>query len=319
MVLDDGSMFHGFSFGFDKAVAGEVVFNTAMTGYPESLTDPSYAGDSGNLLTFQPVTKAFHSIPVAILFTIVTHDNRLRMNFLTLHEGRQAVLFDRERRHPVVSDQRISQNHQLPGIRRVGKTFGITGIDTRALTKKIREHGVMMGRIVIGTADKEGESGGEIPDYGSINYVDRVSCKDIVAYLPDGITTHYPVGFDNFQFSTFNSQLLKRVVLLDCGVKANIIRNLLKRNVVVIRVPWNYDFNHLEYDGLFLSNGPGDPNTSVYRSKHRLLWQATGFPCKCHRSVCPHPMPCGYSGQQHRKYWDRQGRSKGKARRIPND
>ena len=80
--------------------------------------------------------------------------------------------------------------------------------------------------------------------------MDRVSCKDIVAYLPDGITTHYPVGFDNFQFSTFNSQLLKRVVLLDCGVKANIIRNLLKRNVVVIRVPWNYDFNHLEYDGL---------------------------------------------------------------------
>lgn len=70
-----------------------------------------------------------------------------------------------------------------------------------------------------------------------------------------------PVGFDNFQFSTFNSQLLKRVVLLDCGVKANIIRNLLKRNVAVIRVPWNYDFNHLEYDGLFLSNGPGDPNT----------------------------------------------------------
>ena len=85
------------------------------------------AGDSGNLLTFQPVTKAFHSIPVAILFAIVTHDNRLRMNFLTLHEGRQAVLFDRERRHPVISDQRISQNHQLPGIRRVGKTFGITG------------------------------------------------------------------------------------------------------------------------------------------------------------------------------------------------
>ena len=85
------------------------------------------AGNSGNLLTFQPITKAFHSIPVAILFTIVTHDNRLRMNFLTLHKGRQAVLFDRERRHPVISNQRISQNHQLPGIRRVGKTFGITG------------------------------------------------------------------------------------------------------------------------------------------------------------------------------------------------
>ena len=145
---------------------------------------------------------------------------------------------------------------------------GITGIDTRALTKKIREHGVMMGRIVIGTADNEGESGkvkgeseGEMPDYGSINYVDRVSCKEIIVYLPDGTEMSFPVDTDNFQLSTFNFQLLKRVVLLDCGVKANIIRSLLKRNVAVIRVPWNYDFNQLEYDGLFLSNGPGDPDT----------------------------------------------------------
>ena len=84
-------------------------------------------GDSGDHLTLQPVAKALDSIPMAIFFAIVTHDNRLCMDFLTLHEGRQAVLFDRERRHPIVSDQRIGQNHQLPGIRRIGKAFGITG------------------------------------------------------------------------------------------------------------------------------------------------------------------------------------------------
>ena len=251
MVLDDGSMFHGFSFGFDKAVAGEVVFNTAMTGYPESLTDPSYAGQL-MVLTY-PLVGNYGVPPFSI------------------EENGLPTFMESEKIHAeaiIVSDYSEEYSHwnaveSLGDWLKREKIPGITGIDTRALTKKIREHGVMMGRIVIGTADKEGESGGEIPDYGSINYVDRVSCKDIVAYLPDGITTHYPVGFDNFQFSTFNSQLLKRVVLLDCGVKANIIRNLLKRNVVVIRVPWNYDFNHLEYDGLFLSNGPGDPNTCM--------------------------------------------------------
>ena len=246
MVLDDGSMFHGFSFGFDKAVAGEVVFNTAMTGYPESLTDPSYAGQL-MVLTY-PLVGNYGVPPFSI------------------EENGLPTFMESEKIHAeaiIVSDYSEEYSHwnaveSLGDWLKREKIPGITGIDTRALTKKIREHGVMMGRIVIGTADKEGESGGEIPDYGSINYVDRVSCKDIVAY---GITTHYPVGFDNFQFSTFTSQLLKRVVLLDCGVKANIIRNLLKRNVAVIRVPWNYDFNHLEYDGLFLSNGPGDPNT----------------------------------------------------------
>ena len=130
----------------------------------------------------------------------------------------------------------------------------------------------MMGRIVISDADNEVESGkvkdeSEMPDYGSINYVDRVSCKDIIVYRPDGTSTTYPIGSDNFQLSPFNSQL-KRVVLLDCGVKANIIRCLLKRNVTVVRVPWDYDFNTLEYDGLFISNGPGDPDTCDVAVQH---------------------------------------------------
>jgi carbamoyl-phosphate synthase small subunit len=110
----------------------------------------------------------------------------------------------------------------------------------------LREHGVMMGRIVFddeiepGEEDKPAAGPGK-QDYEGVNFVDRVSCKEVIRYN-EGAGR-------------------KKVVLVDCGVKTNIIRCLLKRDVEVIRVPWNYDFNHLEFDGLFISNGPGDPDT----------------------------------------------------------
>ena len=236
-------------------MTGEVVFNTAMTGYPESLTDPSYAGQL-MVLTYPLVGN--YGVPP---FSIEENGLPTYMESEKIHA--EAI---------IVSDYSEEYSH-WNAVESLGDWLkremipGITGIDTRALTKKIREHGVMMGRIVIGGAGEtdngqltiDNEEG--MPDYGSINYVDRVSCKDIIVYQPDGTSQTYPLSeVDNCQLSIANSQL-KRVVLLDCGVKANIIRNLLKRNVAVIRVPWNYDFNHLEYDGLFLSNGPGDPDT----------------------------------------------------------
>ncbi|MCD7849666.1 MAG: glutamine-hydrolyzing carbamoyl-phosphate synthase small subunit [Parabacteroides sp.] len=243
LVLDDGSEFHGFSFGFDKAVAGEVVFNTAMTGYPESLTDPSYAGQL-MALTYPLVGN--YGVPP---FSIEENDLPTFMESEKIHA--EAI---------IVSDYSEEYSH-WNAVESLGDWLkremipGITGIDTRALTKKIREHGVMMGRILIDdeTGMKYGGIAGlnmqpgslhvpfEMPDYGSINYVDRVSCKEIITYG--------------------EGEGKKRVVLLDCGVKANIIRCLLKRNVTVVRVPWNYDFSTLDYDGLFISNGPGDPDT----------------------------------------------------------
>ncbi|KAA6326235.1 Carbamoyl-phosphate synthase small chain, partial [termite gut metagenome] len=114
---------------------------------------------------------------------------------------------------------------------------GITGIDTRELTKVLREHGVMSGRIVFDDTPEEAK---EIPPYEGINYVDKVSCKEVIYYHRGG---------------------KKKVVLVDCGVKTNIIRCFLKRDVEVIRVPWDYDFNNMLFDGLFISNGPGDPDT----------------------------------------------------------
>ena len=89
----------------------------------------------------------------------------------------------------------------------------------------------------------------EAEEYGSVNWVEQVSCKEVITYKADSI------------LSPLTSHLspLKRVVLVDCGVKANIIRCLIKRGIEVVRVPWDYDFNQLEFDGLFLANGPGDP------------------------------------------------------------
>ncbi len=97
----------------------------------------------------------------------------------------------------------------------------------------------------------------EFPSYSDINYVDQVSCKEIIHYFPSGTSSHSAA---NSSFFIPHSSL-KKVVLVDCGVKTNIIRCLLKRNVEVIRVPWDYDYNGLKFDGLFISNGPGDPDT----------------------------------------------------------
>ena len=121
---------------------------------------------------------------------------------------------------------------------------GITGIDTRELTKELREHGVMMGRIAF---DDESD---EMPEasYADVNYVDKVSSKEVIRYN-EGTGK-------------------KKVLLVDCGVKHNIIRCLLKRDVEVIRVPWDYDYTGMEFDGLFISNGPGDPDTCDAAVQH---------------------------------------------------
>ncbi len=246
LILDDGTAFRGLSFGCERAVAGEVVFNTAMTGYPESLTDPSYAGQL-MVLTYPLVGN--YGVPPR---TFAANGISTFMESEKIHA--EAI---------IVSDYSHEHSH-WNAVESLGSWLkdegipGIYGIDTRALTKKLREHGVMMGRIVIGDGQKEADNGA-FPEYGAINYVDRVSCKEVICYSPDGKAQSYAVeGFGNEEMP---KRCGKNVVLLDCGVKHNIIRSLLKRSVNVVRVPWNYDFNALEYDGLFLSNGPGDPDT----------------------------------------------------------
>ena len=232
LLLDDGTVFHGKSFGFEKPVAGEVVFNTAMTGYPESLTDPSYAGQ---LMTLTYPLVGNYGVPP-----------------FTLEPDGLATFMESEHIHAeaiIVSDYSENYSH-WNAVESLGDWLkreqipGITGIDTRELTKVLREHGVMMGRIAF---DDESD---EMPEasYADVNYVDKVSCKEVIRY--NGGTGK------------------KKVLLVDCGVKHNIIRCLLKRDVEVIRVPWDYDYTGMEFDGLFISNGPGDPDTCDAAVQH---------------------------------------------------
>lgn len=230
LILDDGSQFCGWSFGNDADTTGEVVFNTAMTGYPESLTDPSYAGQI--LVTTYPLIGNY-GVP----------DTGLGDNGLPL-------FMESDRIHAkalIVADYSENYSHwnakeSLASWLKREKIPAITGIDTRRLTKVLREHGVMMGRIETFPRPLPAMEGCNNlqEDYGSVNWVEKVSCKDVITYQPEGEKKY-------------------RVVLVDCGVKANIIRCLIKRGIEVIRVPWDYDFNKLEFDGLFLANGPGDP------------------------------------------------------------
>ncbi len=223
LVLDDGSRFQGKSFGYDAPVAGEVVFNTAMMGYPESLTDPSYAGQM--LVMTYPLVGNYGVPP----FTFASNG---LPNFMESGKIHVSAL--------IVSDYSEEYSHwnaveSLASWLKREHVTGITGIDTRELTKILREHGVMMGKIIF---DDDPDN---IPEaqYEGVNFVDQVSCKEII---------HYNEGAG------------KKVVLVDCGVKANIIRCLINRGVEVIRVPWNYDYTSMEFDGLFLANGPGDPD-----------------------------------------------------------
>ena len=226
LILEDGSQFVGWSFGFDTNTIGEVVFNTAMTGYPESLTDPSYAGQI--LVTTYPLIGNY-GVP----------DTGLGDNGLPLFMESDKI----HAKALIVADYSETYSHwnareSLASWLKREKIPAITGIDTRRLTKVLRESGVMMGKIVIGSL--ENPENPDHPNYSSVNWVEKVSCKEVITYQPQGEKKH-------------------RVVLVDCGVKANIIRCLIKRGIEVVRVPWDYDFNQLAFDGLFLANGPGDP------------------------------------------------------------
>lgn len=232
LILDDGSLFNGWSFGYERNVSGEVVFNTAMTGYPESLSDPSYAGQI--LVTTYPLIGNY-GVP-----STETGGNGIPRFLESEHIHVSAL---------IVADYSNTYSHwnaheSLASWLKRGHIPGLTGFDTRRLTMKLREKGVMIGRIVIeGIADTS-----VAEQYGAVNWVERVSCQEVITYR---------VASPRY-----------RVVLVDCGVKANIIRCLLQRDIEVIRVPWDYDFNKLDFDGLFLANGPGDPDLCKKTVEH---------------------------------------------------
>jgi carbamoyl-phosphate synthase small subunit len=233
LILSDGTIFEGQAFGAPVDSDGEVVFNTGMVGYPESLTDPSYRGQ---ILVFTYPLIGNYGVP---------SEEMNEWNFSKLLESENvhvrgvicAQVSEEYSHH--AAKQSLDEwlkKHNIPGI---------TGVDTRALTKKLREHGVMLGRMTY-----EGDKGDKgIEDPNLLNLVGEVSCTEPVTYDPSPASGNLPDTLT--------------VIAYDCGMKRNIIRSFLKRGVRVVRVPWDYDLDAYkgEYDGVFISNGPGDPKT----------------------------------------------------------
>lgn len=230
LTLENGARFEGLSFGYEKPCSGEVVFNTAMTGYPESLTDPSYKGQI--LVATYPILGSY-----GVPSESVCKDENLSQYFESSQIHCEAIICQDYSHVPShwQAERTLSQwlkDEKLPGL---------YGIDTRALTKTLREHGSMLGKITF-----EGGEDIDFHDPNKENLIAAVSTPEV---------------------RTFGSGE-KTVVLVDCGTKYNIIRCLVRRGVKVILVPWDYDFNTIDFDGLFISNGPGSPEFAKATVSH---------------------------------------------------
>ncbi len=222
LVLENGFSFDGYSFGYDKPVNGEVVFNTGMVGYPQTLTDPSYK-EQILCLTYPLIGN--YGVP-----------GKKTKNGLIEHFESEKIQI----KALLVSDYSFEYNHydsvkSLQQWLKEEKIPAITGINTRELTQVLREKGVMLGKIVINGKGKNQK----LSDPNKKNLVEKVS-SDKVQEFGSGSKT---------------------IAVVDCGAKNNIIRSLIQRNVKVLRIPWNYDLfeKNESFDALFFSNGPGDP------------------------------------------------------------
>lgn len=213
LVLETGESFQGRSpVVFEDTCFGEVVFNTGMVGYVESLTDPSYAGQ---ILVFTyPLIGNYGVSPESSWESKKIQVKGVIMSELApFHSNHEATL-------------------SLPDWLKQESIPYLVGVDTRALTKRLRMQGVIPGAIT-----NSGEHTQTFENFSDINWVEKVSIKEPITY----------------------GEGEKLIIVIDCGIKENIIRSLLEFPIRIKRVPHNYDFTNEPYDGVFISNGPGDP------------------------------------------------------------
>lgn len=277
LILKEGSHFLGKFFGYKKEVSGEIVFNTGMVGYPETMTDPSYAG--------QIVVFTYPLIGNYGIFSNQKKDN-LFLNFEARKIFLKAII--------VSSFERFHHGKAVQSLEEwmiSQKIVGIEAIDTRELTKKLRTKGSQLAHISF-----QKKTSKKFLDPNKENLVAEVSIKEPILF---------PAG-------------KKKVLLLDTGCKHNIIRSLLKRNLSVLWVPYNYDFHNEKYDALMLGNGPGDPSKlpqlvegvkkAIKKEKpifgiclgHQIISQAAG--AKTYKMPFGHRsqnQPCLEVGSQH--------------------
>lgn len=234
LVLEDGSYFAGYGFGATRKVSGEVVFSTSMVGYPESLTDPSY---HGQILTLTyPLIGNYGVPPFEVEMGVPRYfeSESIKVTGLIVHELCRKP-------HHWASTKTLEEWLEQENVP------GIYGIDTRRLTKKLRIKGVMLGILQV----FEEQEDSNIEEFlKETEKIPDPSSRDLVGE----ITTKEP----NF----YESGGSKAVVLIDCGVKSGILRNLVKRGLGIIRVPYDFSAKEImEYNpsGVIVSNGPGDP------------------------------------------------------------
>ena len=238
LILEDGSEFARTHFGYNKNTSGEVVFNTGMVGYPETMTDPSYRGQ---ILVF--------TFPLIGNYGVPGYE---RENGLFKYFESEAI----HCRALIISDYSHDYSHwnakrSLDDWMMEQKIPGIYGIDTRMLTRKLREKGTMLGKVVVDEKSKI-----DFEDINKLDLVGEVSVKEPTEY----------------------SRNKKRIVLVDCGTKNNIIQAFLRRNITVLRVPYNYDFSKEKANGILISNGPGDPKMCTATIENTRKAMTSGKP-----------------------------------------
>jgi carbamoyl-phosphate synthase small subunit len=251
LVLEDGSVFDGVGFGYPCEIAGEVVFNTGMVGYTETLTDPSYRGQ---ILCMTYPLVGNYGVPSFELkdeygLPRFFESDRIQIKALLIHD-----LSDIASHWSCVKtlDQWLYEE----------KIPGIYGIDTRALTKKLRVHGVMMGAVAVSEEaidESRLKKAVGSAKYEGLNFMPEVSTAEPQEYGDKG---------------------KECIVVLDTGVKYSIIRNIMRTGYRVVRLPWDATYDHvMSYSpkGVVISNGPGDPKvcTGTIRTATRLIKEST--------------------------------------------
>lgn len=233
LLLEDGSIFYGRAFGADVDSIGEVVFNTGMVGYLESMTDPSYAGQ---ILAF--------TYPLIGNYGVPSYSDRDEYGLPRFFESDsikvKGIVVQEACQVPShwASKRTLSKWMESEGVP------GIEGVDTRALVAKLRDAGVMMGIIATGAESREKERIAEL-----LARAESYSAQNLVR----GVSVSKPVVHGSAE---------QKVVLLDCGTKYGIVRNFLKRGFQVVRLPYSSSYSDvMKYDpaGVVVCNGPGDP------------------------------------------------------------
>lgn len=252
LVLADGTVFEGTSIGAEGSTIGETVFTTGITGYLETLTDPSYFG--------QLVTQTF---PLIGNYGVIPEDFESRKCFVKGYIVRELC--------SLPSNFRCQSD--LNSFLKSQNIVGIAGIDTRALTKKLRESGVMNGMIISGTEKPEVTYSllDKIKAYRVEQSVETVSTTQALSNKQNVV-----VGYPEINHHILQNDKTVKIVLWDFGAKYNIPRELEKRNADVVTVPYSYTADEIlkfNPDGIMLSNGPGDPadNTGIISELAKLV------------------------------------------------